>query len=95
MLFAFSEYYTSKNNFRHELLNNCISYKYTLLKRRFVIVKLKMNVGISDGFFYYTNSEIHQILGLCDHINDLTRQLREKSDYEVINQEKILVYFIF
>lgn len=54
-----------------------------------------MNVGISDGFFYYTNSEIHQILGLCDHINDLTRQLREKSDYEVINQEKILVYFIF
>jgi hypothetical protein len=50
-----------------------------------------MNVGISDAFFCFTNDEIDQLLGLCEHVNDLTKQLREKSDFEAINQEKVLV----
>ncbi|CAF4848757.1 unnamed protein product [Rotaria sp. Silwood1] len=29
---------------------------------------------------------------LCEHVRDLTKQLREKSDYEAINQEKILTF---
>ena len=28
---------------------------------------------------------------LCEQINDLTNELREKSSYEVIHQEKLLV----
>ncbi|CAF2263431.1 unnamed protein product [Rotaria magnacalcarata] len=29
---------------------------------------------------------------LCEHANDLTKQLREKSNYEVINKERILTF---
>jgi hypothetical protein len=54
-----------------------------------------MNVGISDAFVCFTNNEINRILGLCEHVNDLTKQLREKSDFEAINQEKILVEIFF
>ncbi len=50
-----------------------------------------MNVGISDAFFCFTNDEIDKLLGLCEHVNDLTKQLREKSDFEAINHEKVLV----
>lgn len=50
-----------------------------------------MNVGFSDAFLCFANSDINQLLGLCEHVSDLTKQLREKSDYEAINQEKILV----
>ncbi|CAF4268716.1 unnamed protein product, partial [Rotaria magnacalcarata] len=50
------------------------------------------NVGISDGLLYFTNSEINRILGLCEHANDLTKQLREKSNYDVINKERILTF---
>jgi hypothetical protein len=50
-----------------------------------------MNVGISDALFCFTSSDINRLLGLCEHVNDLTKQLRERSDFETINQEKILV----
>ncbi len=82
-------------HFRHEHLNNYIKYKYIHLKKQYEIVKLKMNVGISDAFVCFTNNEINRILGLCEHVNDLTKQLREKSDFEAINQEKILVEIFF
>jgi hypothetical protein len=61
------------------------------LKKQSEIVKLKMNVCISDGFVCFTKNEIHQILGLCEHVNDLTKQLQERSDFEAIHQEKISV----
>jgi hypothetical protein len=55
-----------------------------------------MNVGIVDAFFCFTNDEIDNLLGLCEHVNDLTKQLREKSDFQAINQEKVLVkIFLF
>ena len=60
-----------------------------------MIVKLKMNVGLSDALFCFADSDINRLLGLCEHVHDLTKQLREKSDYEAISQEKLLVYFIF
>ncbi|CAF3889531.1 unnamed protein product [Rotaria sp. Silwood2] len=51
-----------------------------------------MSVGISDALLCFTNSEINRLLGLCEHVHDLTTQLREKSDYEAINQEKVLTF---
>ena len=63
------------------------------MKGQFEIVKLKMNVGLSDALFCFNNNEINRILGLCEHVNDLTKQLREKTDFEAINQEKISVSF--
>ena len=61
------------------------------MKKQYEIVKLKMNVGITDAFFCFPDNEVDRLLGLCEHIHDLTKQLREKSDFEAINQEKILV----
>ena len=53
-----------------------------------------MNVGRSSDFVCFNRYQLNQLLGLCEHVNDLTRQMREKTDFEAINQEKISVIFI-
>lgn len=58
------------------------------MKKPFEIVKLRMNVSVEEILI---QGQYPLFIGLCEQVDDLEKQIREKSDFEAISQEKILV----